>query len=115
MLAWLLAANDTTVTALLAYCTARTVNTIQSKAQATPAADAIVVAVALDMADWWAPTRASFLSAVPKSKITEAVTQARTPGVAQPMATLKKDELVAAADRILNGSRWLPSPLRIMA
>ena len=108
LLTWLLAADDTTVTALLAYCTARTVNTIQSRARATPAADAIGVAVALDMADWWAPTRASFLSAVPKSKIIEAVTQARTPGVAQPMVAMKKDELAAAAERILNGSRWLP-------
>ena len=115
LLTWLLAADDTTVTALLAYCTARTVNTIQSKARATPAADAIGAAVALNMADWWAPTRASFLSAVPKSKIIEAVTQARTAGVAQPMAAMKKDELAAAAERILNGSRWLPSPLRFVA
>jgi ParB family transcriptional regulator, chromosome partitioning protein len=115
LLAWLLAADDTTVTALLAYCTARTINMIQSNARATPAADAICAAVALDMADWWVPTRASFLSAVPKSKIIEAVTQARTAGVAQPMAAMKKAELAAAAERILNGSRWLPSPLRIVA
>ncbi len=115
LLAWLLAADDATVSALLAYCTARTFNTIQGKARATPAADAVAAAVALDMADWWVPTRASFLSAVPKSKIIEAVTQACTASVAQPMAAMKKDELAAAAERVLDGSRWLPSPLRIAA
>jgi ParB family transcriptional regulator, chromosome partitioning protein len=115
LLAWLLAADDATVIALLAYCTARTVNTVQSKPNATPVADAISAAVALDMADWWVPTCASYLSAVPKNKIIEVVTQARSAGEAQAMTAMKKDELAAAAERALAGSRWLPSPLRLAA
>ena len=75
-------------------------------------ADALAAAVGLDMADWWTPTAGSYLAQVPKARIVEAVTEAVSIEKAAPLAKLKKGEAVAAAEALLQGTRWLPSPLR---
>jgi len=49
---------------------------------------------------------------VPKARIVEAVTEAVSVEKASPLAKLKKGEAVAAAEALLQGTRWLPSPLR---
>ena len=64
------------------------------------------------MADWWTPTAGSYLAQVPKARIVEAVTEAVSVEKAAPLAKLKKGEAVAAAEVLLQGTRWLPSPLR---
>ena len=74
--------------------------------------DALAAAVGLDMADWWTPTAGSYLAQVPKARIVEAVTEAVSVEKAAPLAKLKKGEAVAAAEALLQGTRWLPSPLR---
>ena len=67
------------------------------------------------MADWWTPTAGSYLAQVPKARIVEAVTEAVSIEKAAPLAKLKKGEAVAAAEALLQGTRWLPSPLRARA
>ena len=62
--------------------------------------------------DWWTPTAGSYLAQVPKARIVEAVTEAVSIEKAAPLAKLKKGEAVAAAEVLLQGTRWLPSPLR---
>ena len=49
---------------------------------------------------------------MPKARIVEAVTEAVSVEKAAPLAKLKKGEAVAAAEALLQGTRWLPSPLR---
>ena len=80
--------------------------------EADTTGDALAAAVGLDMADWWAPTAGSYLAQVPKARIVEAVTEAVSIEKAAPLAKLKKGEAVAAAEALLQGTRWLPSPLR---
>ena len=62
--------------------------------------------------NWWSPTAGSYLAQVPKARIVEAVTEAVSIEKAAPLAKLKKGEAVAAAEALLQGTRWLPSPLR---
>ena len=65
----------------------------------------------MDMADWWTRTAGSYLARVPKARIDEAVTEAVSVEKAAPLAKLKKGEAVAAAEALLQCTRWLPSPL----
>lgn len=96
---------------LLALCVALTLDTVQSRHEAG-AADALARVVGLDMADWWAPTADGFLNLVPKAKLVEAVKEAVSADAAMPLGGLKKAQAVGEAERLLQGTRWLPAPLR---
>ena len=111
LLPWLIGQPQETLLELLALCSALSVNAMSAR-EADDAGDALAAAVGLDMADWWTPTAASYLTQVPKARIVEAVTEAVSVEKAAPLAKLKKGEAVAAAEGLLQGSRWLPSPLR---
>jgi ParB family chromosome partitioning protein len=111
LLPWLIGQPQDTLLELLALCSALSVN-VMSGRETDTAGDALAAAVGLDMADWWTPTAASYLAQVPKARIVEAVTEAVSSEKAAPLAKLKKGEAVAAAEVLLQGTRWLPAPLR---
>ena len=110
-LAWLVELPQAKLLELLALCTALTINALPG-AGAAFEANALADAVALDMADWWEPTAASYLNHVPKSQIVQALKEAG-PGMADcGVEAMKKEALVACAAARLAGKRWLPVPLR---
>ena len=111
LLPWLIGQPQETLLELLALCSALSVNAMSAR-EADDTGDALAAAVGLDMGDWWTPTAASYLTQVPKARIVEAVTEAVSVEKAAPLAKLKKGEAVAAAEGLLQGTRWLPSPLR---
>ncbi|VFR81101.1 putative plasmid stabilization protein [plant metagenome] len=67
-----------------------------------------------DIADWWTPTRASYLDAVSKDQIVKVVTEAVDAESAAPLAKMKKGDAAAQAETLLAGRRWLPEPLRTL-
>jgi ParB family transcriptional regulator, chromosome partitioning protein len=69
-------------------------------------------ALKLDMADYWQPTAASYFGRVSKAQAIDAVTEAVSAKDAAPLAALKKDDLVKAAETMLAGKNWLPAILR---
>jgi ParB family chromosome partitioning protein len=75
-------------------------------------ADRLAATLGLDMAQWWQPTASSFFGRVPKVRILEAVTEARSKQTADNLAKLKKDVLAQRAEEKLTGTGWLPSVLR---
>lgn len=113
---WLIAQPRDVLLDLLAYCTARSIDAVVARERMADQNDAIAEALGLDMADWWAPTAANYLGHVSKAKALEAVAEAAgehgTPLVA---AMMKKAEAAARCARRLEGTRWLPSPLRPLA
>lgn len=111
LLPWLIGQPLDTLLELLALCSALSVSAMSGR-EADTTGDALAAAVGLDMADWWTPTAGSYLAQVPKARIVEAVTEAVSIEKAAPLAKLKKGEAVAAAEALLQGTRWLPSPLR---
>ena len=111
LLPWLIGQPQDTLLELLALCSALSVSAMSGR-EADTTGDALAAAVGLDMADWWTPTASSYLAQVPKARIVEAVTEAVSIEKAAPLAKLKKGEAVAAAEALLQGTRWLPSPLR---
>lgn len=78
-----------------------------------PQSDILAKAVDLDMVDaGWEPTVDGYLNRVPKARILEAVREAKGKGTAQLLDHLKKGEMATEAERLLNGSGWLPEVLR---
>jgi ParB family chromosome partitioning protein len=77
-------------------------------------ADGLANAVALDMvAVGWKPTVENYLGRVTKPRILEAVREAKGEQSAQLIDHLKKGEMAKEAERLLDGTGWLPEPLRL--
>lgn len=96
---------------LLALCAALTVNATQGR-DSEHDSDALASAVKLDMADHWHVSPSSYLGHVPKVRLLAAVAEAVSPEAATAIEKMKKQELVTQAGTLLDGRRWLPSPLR---
>jgi len=78
-------------------------------------ADLLANAVALDMvAVGWTPTVENYLGRVTKPRILEAVREAKGEQSAQLIDHLKKGEMAKEAERLLDGTGWLPEPLRLL-
>ena len=78
-------------------------------------ADVLARAVGLDMVQaGWKPTVDNYLGRVTKPRILEAVREAKGEPSAQLIDHLKKGDMAKEAERLLDGSGWLPEPLRLL-
>jgi ParB family transcriptional regulator, chromosome partitioning protein len=78
-------------------------------------ADVLARAVGLDMVQaGWRPTVDNYLGRVTKPRILEAVREAKGESSAQLIDYLKKADMAKEAERLLDGSGWLPEPLRLV-
>jgi ParB family chromosome partitioning protein len=124
---WLVALDDASRFNLLAHCVSGGINALSEKVdryggagvtanglrRRLDQADRLARAVNLDMAEiGWRPTVDNYLGRVTKSRILEAVREAKGEGAAQLIDHLKKTEMAKEAERLLEDSRWLPEPLR---
>ena len=79
LFSWLLAQPQDDLLALLAFCTASSLDTVTTP-NMVPVGEArahvLMDALVLDMADWWTPTRASYFDHVPKAKVLGVVAEA---------------------------------------
>ena len=125
---WLATLNDTRRVALLAHCVSFGVNALYEKGDRyggpgvsahgvqhrIAQADRLARAVGLDMVEaGWRPTVDNYLGRVTKPRILEAVRQAKGEPAAQLINHLKKAEMATEAERLLDGTGWLPEPLRL--
>ena len=125
---WLAALDETSRAALLAHCVSFGVNALYEKGdryggagvsvhgvqRRLVQADRLAQAVGLDMAEaGWRPTVDSYLGRVTKPRILEAVREAKGEQSAQLIDHLKKAEMAKEAERLLDGTGWLPEPLRL--
>jgi ParB family chromosome partitioning protein len=96
---------------VLAHCAATTINAV-SQTTANPSASTkhagrLAQAVLLDMRQHWQPTAANYFSRVTKPLILDAVGESLSSQAADNIASFKKDEMAAAAERLV-GATWLP-------
>jgi ParB family chromosome partitioning protein len=123
----LAALDDTSRAALLAHCVSFGVNALYEKGdryggpgtsvhdvqRRLVQADRLVRAVGLDLVEaGWRPTVDNYLGRVTKPRILEAVREAKGEASAQLIDHLKKADMAKEAERLLEGSGWLPEPLR---
>jgi ParB family chromosome partitioning protein len=119
--------DDETRAALLAHCVSLGVTALYERADRSGGsgpsrgsidrrigqADRLADAVALDMVEaGWKPTVENYLGRVTKPRILEAVREAKGEASAQLIDHLKKGEMAKEAERLLDGTGWLPEPLR---
>jgi ParB family transcriptional regulator, chromosome partitioning protein len=124
---WLAALDDASRGTLLAHCVSFGVNALYEKGdryggpgvsvhgvqRRLVQADRLARAVGLDMVEaGWRPTVDSYLGRVTKPRILEAVREAKGEQSAQLIDHLKKAEMAKEAERLLEGTGWLPEPLR---
>ncbi|WP_186139501.1 ParB/RepB/Spo0J family partition protein [Burkholderia gladioli] len=108
LFAVLLAKSQDEVVRLLAVCVAATVDVVTPRAtQRQPGAE-LAQAVGLDMAAWWKPTAESYFQHVPKAAILEAVGQYAPDHVTR-LSKLKKGDIASEAERLAEGSGWMPA------
>jgi ParB family chromosome partitioning protein len=125
---WLVALDDASRSSLLAHCVSYGVNALFEKAdryggngvsshglrRRIDQADRLARAVNLDMVEaGWRPTVENYLGRVTKSRILEAVREAKGESSAQLIDHLKKSEMAKEAERLLEDTGWLPEPLRL--
>ena len=124
---WLAALDDSSRAALLAHCVSFGVNALYEKGdryggagvsihgvqRRLVQADRLARAVGLDMVEsGWRPTVDNYLGRVTKPRIIEAVREAKGEQSAQLIDHLKKADMAKEAERLLEGTGWLPEPLR---
>ena len=126
---WLAGLDDASRAALLAHCVSYGVNALYEKAdrygggaitahgvqQRLHQADRLARAVGLDMVDaGWRPSVENYLGRVTKPRILQAVREAKGVEAAQLIDHLKKADMAKEAERLLDGTGWLPKPLRLV-
>jgi ParB family chromosome partitioning protein len=119
---WLDTLSSTRRLELLAHCISVSVNALYDKNDRRgPWAvkchiahvDRLARAVNLDpIQAGWSPTVNNYLGRVPKSRILEAVREAKGDASASLIEHLKKPDMAKEAERLLAGTGWLPEPLR---
>ncbi|HCT4781788.1 TPA: ParB/RepB/Spo0J family partition protein [Pseudomonas aeruginosa] len=112
LFAVLLAKPQDELVRLLAVCVASTVDVVTPRAvQHQPGAE-LAQAVGLDMAAWWKPTADGYFQHVPKAAILEAVGEFAPDHVTR-LAKLKKADIASEAERLADGTGWMPAIFRI--
>ena len=102
---------------LFAHCVAQGVNAVHEawhkRPRAFAHADRLAQAVDLDMAaEGWTLTVDGYLGRVTKARILQAVSEAKGQRAADRIEHLKKGEMAEQGETLLDGSGWLPEPLR---
>ena len=93
---------------LLAVCGAATVDVVTPRASADVLGTELASAVKFDMAKWWKPTAESYFQHVSKAAILAEV-QAFAPAHAARLSKLKKAALATEAERLVEGTQWMPA------
>ena len=124
----LAALDGTAQAALFAHCASSAVNALHEPAnrynegrvsahgvrRRLDQADALARAVELDMVTaGWKPTADNYLGRVTKPRILQAVREAKGEPSVQLIDHLKKGDMAREAERLLDGTGWLPEPLRL--
>lgn len=115
---FLLGLDEASRKALFAHCAALSLNAVVEPWNRRPGAlahtDVLARALQFEMASaGWTPTVENYLGRVTKTRIVQAVREARGEESAQLIEHMKKDLMAREAARLLEGSNWLPEPLRL--
>ena len=108
LFAMLLDKSQDELVQLLALCTAPAVDVVTPRTTASQPGAELAQALDLDMAAWWKPTADSYFQHVPKATILNTVAQF-APNEVPRLSKLKKAEIAQEAERLAEGSGWMPA------
>ena len=104
----LLAMEQGELVRLLAVCVAGAVDVVTPRATAQQPGAELAQAVSLDMRAWWQPTAEGYFNHVSKAVILDAVQQFAPSHVTR-LAKLKKADIASEAERLADGTGWMPA------
>lgn len=107
LFAALLAKSQDELVQLLAVCTAASVDVVTPRATPLQPGAELAQAVGLDMAAWWQPTAEGYFKHISKAVILDAVDEF-APDHLSRLAKLKKIDLASEAERLVQGTGWMP-------
>ncbi len=108
LFAALLAKSQDELVKLLAVCVASTVDVVTPRATPHQPGEELAQAVGLDMAAWWKPTAEGYFTHIPKAAVLQAVGEYAPEQVSR-LAKLKKADIASEAERLANGTGWMPA------
>ncbi|AZG78769.1 ParB/RepB/Spo0J family partition protein [Methylocystis rosea] len=113
---WLVKLDGESRASLFAHCVGLSVNALHlahdRRPRALVHADLLAEHRTLDMTTYWSPTVESYFGKVTKAQILAAVREAKGEATAQMIDHLRKTDMAAEAERLLQGAGWLPEILR---
>jgi ParB family chromosome partitioning protein len=114
---YLIHLDDVSRLALFAHCASLSVNVVvepwNKRVGALAHADQVARSISFGMVEaGWIPTVDNYFARVTKVRILQAVREAKGDQAAQSIDHLKKPDMAREAARLLEGSGWLPEPLR---
>ncbi len=113
---WLLAQDESVRAQLFALCVGLSVNALnmpwERRTGVLQHADGLAEHIALDMRVYWSASVESYFGKVTKAQILAAVREAKGDETAEMIGHLKKADMAAEAERLLQGTGWLPEGLR---
>ena len=115
LFAWLQEQTPEKVDQLLAICIGLSIDTTVGNDQnrgTRDATNALIAVAGVTITDHWEATRDTFLDHVPRAVIESAVLEALDQHAVDSLANFKKEKLVAGAEELLAGKKWLPKILR---
>lgn len=115
---WLLQRDRETLLKLLAHALAYSVNAVQYRYEKTTSAriragDRLAKSLDLDITKWWQADK-QFLSQLTKNALLAVLAEVETEDDSAELASASKGDLVAAAERKLACSTWLPQALQCL-
>jgi ParB family chromosome partitioning protein len=114
---YLIHLDDVSRLALFAHCASLSVNVVvepwNKRVGALAHADQVARSISFGMVEaGWIPTVDNYFARVTKVRILQAVREAKGDQAAQSIDQLKKPDMAREAARLVEGSGWLPEPLR---
>ncbi|WP_368758740.1 ParB/RepB/Spo0J family partition protein [Klebsiella oxytoca] len=104
--------NDETLTALMTFCTACSIDGVQKKDEfgrkdRSPL-DGLETAIHFDLRDWWQPTKENLFTHLKQPQIIEALEQGGFAEAASDAGKMKKKDAAERAESTLSSTRWVP-------
>lgn len=115
LLPWLVRQTPETVSELMAFCVARSVDGLRQTERQQAPMDQLVDMLGIDMADHWQANEESYFGHISKNQMIAAITDAVSAEAAAPISGLKKDAAAKLAEKTMEGVRWVPEPMRARA
>lgn len=114
---FLIALDEASRQALFAHCVSLSLNAVvqqwNRRSDAVAHSELLARAIEFDMVEaGWTPTVENYLGRVTKAHILQAVREAKGEQSAQLIDHLKKHDMAHEAARLMEGTGWLPEPLR---
>jgi ParB family chromosome partitioning protein len=113
---WCLEQSHGELLNLLAFAAANSVNALQlahyARNRQRQHADRLAAALNIDMTKWFTPTAGNYFERISKAGIEAAIAEAKGRDLATGISGMKKGDAAAYAERQIDGTGWLPVPVR---